>query len=283
MKALVIGGTRFFGKRLVQNLLAENIEVTLMNRGQTPDDFGMRVHRINLDRRELSATRRDLQERSWDIIYDQVCYDAIEARGACLAFKDRCSHYVFTSTVSVYDLGADIGEEAYDPRSFSSDKMLTRDENYGIAKRQAEAVFFNEMECPVTAVRFPFVLGNDDYTARLKFHAERIVEQRPIYFPNSAARISFISSEDAASFLVALSQKSIQGPINCASEVPVALSDLIAGLEVILARKAVLVSDKALGESSPYGVENDWWMNTERLKHYGFKCKKILENLESLL
>jgi len=38
-KVLVMGGTRFFGKKLVQHLLDEGNEVTIATRGRTPDPY----------------------------------------------------------------------------------------------------------------------------------------------------------------------------------------------------------------------------------------------------
>ncbi|MGC5324310.1 hypothetical protein [Brevibacillus sp. SYSU BS000544] len=48
--AIVLGGTLFFGKHLVQDLLDFGFEVTIATRGKTPDPFGDKVKRIQLDR-----------------------------------------------------------------------------------------------------------------------------------------------------------------------------------------------------------------------------------------
>src|SRR6476469_8235912 len=103
MKTLVIGGNRFFGKRLVSRLLDAGHDVTLLNRGQLDDGFGERVRRFRLDRRELREGHPALSQERWDVVYDQACYQADEAQGACRAFAGRVSRYVFTSSMSVYD------------------------------------------------------------------------------------------------------------------------------------------------------------------------------------
>ncbi|CAN7742153.1 NAD-dependent epimerase/dehydratase family protein [Paenibacillus sp. LjRoot56] len=48
MKILVLGGTAFFGRRLVRLLLGDGHDVTIATRGQTPDDFGDAVTRIKV-------------------------------------------------------------------------------------------------------------------------------------------------------------------------------------------------------------------------------------------
>lgn len=47
---LILGGTRFFGKRLVELLLEEGHKVTIATRGNTPDSFGEQVDRLQIDR-----------------------------------------------------------------------------------------------------------------------------------------------------------------------------------------------------------------------------------------
>ena len=63
MRILVIGGTRFLGYHLVRRLLEEGHAVTLFNRGETPDDFGGAVERIQGDRADRSGFRKALARR----------------------------------------------------------------------------------------------------------------------------------------------------------------------------------------------------------------------------
>ena len=53
MNILVLGGTRYFGIHLVNDLLAMGHNVTIATRGQTPDTFGDQVTRIHVDRNDL--------------------------------------------------------------------------------------------------------------------------------------------------------------------------------------------------------------------------------------
>ena len=50
MQILLIGGTRFVGYQLTWRLLAAGHQVTLLNRGHSPDPFGTRVERLIVDR-----------------------------------------------------------------------------------------------------------------------------------------------------------------------------------------------------------------------------------------
>jgi nucleoside-diphosphate-sugar epimerase len=281
MKVLVIGGNRFFGKRLVQYLLAAKHDVTLLNRGNIDDGFGDKVSRIRMDRSDISKATAELNQ-SWDIVYDQVCYDARDAKSACEVFGRNVKKYIFTSTKSVYPSKGPLTESDFDPLTYKYSTEVTRQQDYGEAKRQAETIFFKHMQSPVTAVRFPIVLGTDDYTARLKFHVERIAAGKPIYFPNLDAKIAFINSEDAARFLFFLSERDFKGPINCCSRDPLTLRSLVAQIEEETKEKAVLVS-KGEGEESPFGIETDWYMVSERAKLLGFECRPHSEWLPGLI
>ncbi len=276
MKVLVIGGNRFFGKRLVSRLVDAGVEVTVMNRGSQDlaggDGFGDRIRRIRCDRKTLKKNHPALSDENWDIIYDQVCYDAHEAKSACEAFSGRFGHYVFTSSESVYDGGAATPESLVDTTNYRFDAIADPKKDYAEAKRQCEAVFFSAFGTKLTAVRFSLVLGSDDYTERLKFHVERVAKEVPIYFPAVNSKISFIQSQDAAAFLDHLRSIGPVGAVNCCAAEPVSLRLVLDWIEQATGKRAALVEDPALGEESPYGVAADWSMSTSKLASLGFKA-----------
>lgn len=276
MKVLVIGGNRFFGKKLVQRLLNKGSSVTLLNRGSYKDGFGSEVQRIVLDRQLLSKDHPQLNQQ-WDLIYDQVCFDALEAEQACEVFRYKTKHYIFTSSQSVYNPGKDIRESAFNPDTYSIKERAQRDENYAEAKRQAESVFAQAKAFPVTMVRFPIVVGSDDYTGRLKFHVDHIADGKPMYFPNVNAKMSFVHSDDAARALEFVGEKKILGPINVCAKDPVVLHDLVKVIESVVGRQAKLVHKETDGEHSPYGIEADWYMNVNKLEAAGFTANAVRE------
>lgn len=283
MKALVLGGNRFFGKRLAQLLLQRGLDVTLLNRGQLADDFGDRVQRIKMDRRKINRETSALANQKWDIIYDHICFDAAEAKAACEAFRGKTKHYVFISSQSVYAEGASLLEEAVDPFTHPFEPSVNRDQDYGEAKRQAEAVFFQTNSFPVTAVRLPIVLGEDDYTERLKQHVKWVQEGKAIFFPAIEAKISFVQSSDAAKFLAAQADRALLGPVNCCSQEPIVLKNVMAEIERATGKTAIIKAKEGEGEPSPFGIESDWYMNTQKIRDYGFSAEPIENWLPGLI
>lgn len=265
-------------------LLKNGDRVTVLNRGHLDDGFKDRVTRIICDRDDLDKFKNSVQHKSWDIVYDQVCFDAHQAKAAVAIFSGRTKKYIFTSTVSVYPPGANIKEELFNPKTHRYDKVLLRDENYGEAKRQCEAVFFAQEAMPVIAVRFPIVMGPDDYTERLKFYVDRINSGEPVYFPNLEARMSYIHAADAAAGLFLLADTAFTGPVNMASKDPLSMRELITAIEHTVGKTAKLNS-KAVSENekSPYGVEQDWFINIECALGLGFKPQEIHEWLVAVI
>lgn len=76
---LVLGGTRFFGRRLVQNLIDDGHCVSIGTRGNIRPDFSSEVEYLTLDRRDPKSMAKVLKGRRWDVVYDQLCMDSIDA------------------------------------------------------------------------------------------------------------------------------------------------------------------------------------------------------------
>lgn len=283
MKVLVLGGNRFFGKKLVRKLIERGDRVTVLNRGSRPDDFGEHVTRIRCDRKDAKDLRLAVGSDDWDVVYDQVCYDADTAETAVKIFSGKVGHYIFTSTRSVYDYGSDMREESFDPYTFKFSKRETYDSNYGVAKRQAEWAFFQDKSFPAVAVRFPIVLGTDDYTGRLEFHIERVAAQRPIYFPNPTALTNYIHSDDAAKVLLELGAMNVRGPVNACSPDTISIEGTMKLIEDELQAHTVYANNPREGDPSPFGIEAHCYVNTDKLQKLGIKPRSLGEWLPKLI
>lgn len=288
VKVLVIGGNRFFGKKLIRKLLdnaqgADQHQITLLNRQNLDDGFGTQVQRIKCDRTDSTAMRAALADKSWDLVYDQVCFEASDARAACEIFSGKTNHYIFTSSLSVYEPGEWLKEEDFDPYSFKFSKEVNSKTNYAEAKRQCEAVFFAQESFPVAAVRFTFVVGEDDYTGRLKWHVDHVKSGKPIHFPNVDAKIPLIHSDDAADVLLKIGIAQGAGPFNASSPEPIKLAQLIQLIEQSVGKKAVLTSKPEGSNHSPYGAETNWYMSIDKLKRYGIYPREIERWLPDLI
>lgn len=284
-KVLILGGTRYFGKRLVELLLAEGRhEITVATRGMAEAEFDGNVRRIIADRTDGDSLAKLAATESWDIVYDNICFSPNEAMIAVNAFEGRVGRYVLTSTLSVYGFGSSVlREEDMDPFIYPWTAAGRGELEYGEGKRQAEAVFFQKAAFPVAAMRIPIVLGPDDYTKRLHFHVDHVKQGLPMVMPNPSAEMSFISSAETAEFLLWLGSNGLTGPVNACSEGSIALSRMMEWIEEATGKKANLVAEAEEEHHSPFGIPSSWTMDTSKAKAGGYRFSSAAEWLQKLI
>lgn len=283
-KILVLGGTRFFGKKLVQRLLNEGHDVTIATHGQAPNPFGDRVVQLKFDRSDSDAFAQAVAGRSWDIVYDNICYSPDEAKAVCEILNGHIQKLVFTSTMSTYNPSEGARTEAdFNPSAYGI-RMGTRDDfTYGEAKRQAEAVFYKYAQFPVVAVRFPIVVGEDDYTKRLLFHVQHVLNNEAMAFVNMDARMSYITSDEAAQFLHWAAQHAQPEPYNATATGTYTLAEFIELIEQATQQRAKIALGGDDKTRSPYAVGSDWYMDNAKATKAGFTFSVLSEWLPQLI
>src|SRR6266566_9336365 len=110
MKLLILGGSMFLGRYIVETALAHGHEVTLFNRGQHNPDLFPGIEKLKGNRdRELGV----LQGRRWDAVIDTCGYAPRIVRASAELLADAVQHYTFISSISVYaDLSTGLDENA---------------------------------------------------------------------------------------------------------------------------------------------------------------------------
>lgn len=271
---LVIGGNRYFGKRLIARLVTAGDHVTVLNRGSSPPLPGT-VHLV-ADRDDEAALEAALGDRTFDVVFDQVCYTPRQAAAARRVFAHRTRRYVMTSTVEVYeyeDSAQPVREAAVDPLGITVDLELPWEEgdfltsHYGEGKRQAEAVFAAAPGFPYVSVRVAHVLGGaDDFTGRVSHYADRLRESEPLAVPTPNHPATYINVDEIADFLFWTAGQDFTGPVNAASHGPLTTEDIVAAIGGGPARyRAVEV-----GEVSPFSFRRSYGMDNSRAEQLGF-------------
>ncbi len=284
---LILGGTQFFGKRLVHKLLENGVVVTVATRGRTRDDFGDGVERLVIDREKKESMTRAFEGRQWDAVYDQSCFSPLEAQTAYEALEGKIGHYIFTSTMAVYEFGKERKETDFNPLSFEP-TFKDRKEYGGMtgyreAKRGAEAYLFQNAKVPVAAVRPALVIGTDDYTERFLFHVDKVKREESIGAKNDNVSFSFTSSEDAAGFLLHIGKEKLTGAYNIAFEDNLSLRELIGKIESAADKTAVITEEVSKENASPYGLPGDWTLDVTKAQMTGYSFGDMNEYVESLI
>ena len=286
-KVLVLGGTQYFGKKLVQKLIENGDEVTVATRGSKSDPFGQNVKRLVIDRENKETMEAAFEDKEWDLVYDQSCFSPMEARDTAEALKGKVGRYIFTSTQAVYEFGTLHKEGNFNaytyPVTYKSRKDYPGYEGYKEAKRASEAVFHQLGYFDVVSVRFPIVVSEDDYTERLKFHVDKILASQPIGIPNPELRYSFIHADEAASFLLDIGNSAFKGPINPGSAGDISLGELVDKIASLSNKEAILEHSTNTGNPSPYALPGSWSIDTSLAAGLGFEFTDLDQLLDQLI
>ncbi|SES96162.1 NAD-dependent epimerase/dehydratase family protein [Paenibacillus sp. NFR01] len=282
---LILGGTRFFGKRLVERLLEDQeTQVTILTRGQAADEFGDRVKRLQADRADSAALAEAVQGKQWDVVYDNICYSPDEARAAADLFAGKAGRYILTSSLSVYDPQPEpLAEADFDPYTYPLSFGARESVSYQEGKRLAEAILLTQTAFPAAAVRFPIVLGTDDYTRRLHFHIEHVQQGQPLGVPNPDALICFIRSDEAAEFLYRLGYSTLTGPVNACSDGTISIGEIITLIEAGTGQTANIQTSAADKDMSPFGIGESWFMDTKKAREAGLPFLALSDWLPELI
>ena len=296
---LVIGGTRYFGKLLVQRLLQAGHQVTIATRGHASDPFGARIGRIRVDRRNESAMRAAFAAiDGYDVIYDQLCYSPLDAAIAVRVFAGKCRRYIVASSIEVYRglLGAThapfaetdlpILAQPIDTRYAWHDPKLAF-QCYVAGKLQAEAYLYRDASLPLVTVRIGHVLsGPEDFTGRLAHYVDLVRQFAPLRYANAAAATSFMSAQVITDFLVWTGAQSFTGPVNAACDGALSAFDLYQRVGMLLGadvRALPVTQPTRAGELSPFDYPAPLMMDTGRAAQLGYRFGHSDEWLDHLI
>lgn len=290
---LVIGGTRFFGKLLVQRLLRAGHRVTIATRGYAPDPFGARIERIRVDRRNEHAMRNAFRDAQYDVVFDQMCYSPLDAAISTRVFAGKVGRYVMTSTIDAYrgvpatgralredDLA--VQAQRIDAAYPWHDPKLAVD-SYVAGKVQAEAYLARDGSLPAVTVRLAHVLGGpEDFTGRLAHYVDLVRQRGTLHYANAAAKVSFMEAAGAADFLAWAGSRDFLGPINAAAEEPLSAFDLHARVARVLDEPARSVKGAQAG-GSPFDFAQPLVLDTTRARALGYRFGQTDEWLDDTI
>ena len=290
---LVIGGTRFFGKLLVQRLVRAGHHVTIASRAYAPDPFGERITRVRVDRRNEQAMQAAFGGKRFDIVYDQMCHSPLDAAISSRVFKGHVSRYIMTSTVDVYR-ALEPQSQAFDEESLHVDAQpidsghpwhdpARAGASQVAGKVQAEAYLYRAGGMPVVTVRMAHVLGGvDDYTGRLAHYVDQVRLGAVLPYTSARARTSFIEAREAADFLVWAGAQEFTGPVNAGADGALSAYELHGRVAAALQAPA-RTRKVATGAASPFDLLTSLVLDTSRAKSLGYRFSHVDDWIDSAI
>ena len=176
MRILILGGGRFQGRRVAEMLRDQGHDIVVMNHsGAVP---GVRF--VDGDRHDLSVIGRLLHE-DYDVVVDNLAYQASDITDLLPLVAGRVGHYVFVSSFVVYLPPQ--GHRAV--REDDADLASQAGSAYDVGKRQCEETLQSAGgTVPWTALRFANIGGPGDPSNRRGFFLDRVRDGHGVLLPS---------------------------------------------------------------------------------------------------
>lgn len=211
MRVLVIGGSGFLGRAVVEEALARGHEVTTFNRGRSGIDVpGAEVMRG--DREVRADLDRLVEGRSWDLVVDTSGYVPRVVGESARALSGHAGTYAFVSTISA--LAGFPGKPAADDAEIwpCEPDAGPDDGNYGVLKAGCERAVEQGFTGNVLIVQPGIILGPYEDVARLPWWLTRIAQGGQVLAPGDPdAPLQFVDARDLGIFTLDQAERGTTG------------------------------------------------------------------------
>ena len=202
MDLLILGGTRFLGRHMVEAALGRGHRVTLFNRGRSNPGLFPDVEEL---RGERGGDLSPLRGRRWDAAIDTSGYLPREVRRSAELLADSVGHYTFVSSISAYEdfgrIGIDEGAPVLEPPDPEPEGLDW--ELYGGLKVGCERAAEAAMPGRTLVVRPGMIVGPHDYTDRFPYWRRRVAEGGEVLAPGDPEQpVQLIDARDLAGWML---------------------------------------------------------------------------------
>jgi 2'-hydroxyisoflavone reductase len=216
MNILIIGGTRFLGRHLVEAAHARGHHVTLFNRGKSNPDLFPQMETI-LGDREHDIDK--LSGRAWDAVIDTCGYVPRIVRLSASSLREAGSvgRYVFISSISAYASLSKVGVNESDPLGTIEDETVEQitDVTYGPLKVLCEKAVQEVYGERALIIRPGLIVGPNDPTDRFTYWPVRVARGGDVLAPDGPAVLTqIIDVRDLSDFTIKLIEENVDGVFN---------------------------------------------------------------------
>lgn len=214
-RLLVLGGTRFVGRAVVEEALARGWAVTTVSRGLSGPP-GPQVDARVADRRtpELAAV---LGDDEWDLVVDTWSLEPVAVRDSARLLSGRVGHYGYVSSRSVYAWPLPAGADESAPL-VDADPSSSGSGDYAADKRGGELAVLDEFDGPSLLARAGLVLGPYEDVGRLPWWLRRICAGGRVPAPGPFERpLQYVDARDLARWMLTAGAGRLAGPYNAVS------------------------------------------------------------------
>ena len=217
MKILVMGGTRFVGKSLVQKLILQNHDIDIFTRGNNPNPRGSNL--IKGDRNNLEDILK-LKNKKYDIVFDISGRELSQTKILIENINENFDRYVYVSSAGVYQDSQELPINEKDP--------IDKDSRH-IGKYESEKWLIDN-KIPFTSFRPTYIYGPGNYNKIENWFFERIVSLKKVPIPFDGSLITQLGhvSDLTDAMIKCLSQIKTKNNIyNCSGEKGITIKGLV--------------------------------------------------------
>ncbi|GJM20515.1 MAG: hypothetical protein DHS20C15_04300 [Planctomycetota bacterium] len=214
MRVLILGGTVFLGRHLVEAAQRRGHELTLFNRGRSNADLFPEVETLHGDREAGADGLAALQGRQWDAVIDTCGYLPGVVASSARALADAAPAYAFVSSISVLaDTSTPKQTEAAPlaqlPDGAAPDEFTLP--HYGALKALCEAEVRAIYGEAALIVRPGLIVGPHDPTDRFTYWPRRVAQGGEVLAPPAEQRVQFIDARDLADWILRVLEARVGG------------------------------------------------------------------------
>jgi len=212
VRLLVLGGTVFLGRHVVEAALARGDDVTLFNRGRSAPALYPEAETV-LGDREHDLAR--LAGRRFDVVVDTSGYLPRLVGASARLLAANVERYVFVSSCSVYASAAEPNDEDAPLAALCDPASEDVGREYGALKALCEREV--EAAAPGRAlnVRAGLIVGPHDPTNRFTYWVTRLARGGDVLAPEPRDQpLQLIDARDLAAWMLVAAQEGASGPVN---------------------------------------------------------------------
>ncbi|MFK7969061.1 MAG: NAD-dependent epimerase/dehydratase family protein [Bacteroidia bacterium] len=281
-KILILGGTQFIGRTLVEQLLEDaRYEVTLFNRQKTAAALFPQCKAIKGDR--LTDDIRQIGREDWDYVIDCSCYFPAGLQAVLDNLTSKPTQYIFISTCSVY--------ESSNPKTLKTEDATVLEctaeqatdpgpSTYGNRKIACEHIL-QASGISYTILRPALVFGPYDHTDRLYYWLFQVQNKSTLLMPDNGERqFSITYVKDLVAIILESLTKADSGVFNVISKSQTSIGDIVANAEKLLNRSPnhQSISPALLSENNiAQWTDMPLWIDGD---HFTYENSKLLQSFD---
>jgi 2'-hydroxyisoflavone reductase len=276
MKLLIIGGTHFLGRHLVETALERGHEVTLFNRGQSYPHLFPHVEQLHGNRDGDLAI---LQNRRWDVVIDTCGYVPRLVRASAEALAHAVERYIFISSISVYADFSKAGIDENSPVATLQDQSTETitEQTYGALKALCEQAAESAMPGRVLIIRPGLIVGPHDPTDRFTYWPYRVAQGGQMLASGEPGDpTQFIDVRDLAAWILHMAERRKTGIYNATGpDYPLPFGKFLEECKTVTGSDAqfIWVSDKFLTDRD---IDLPLWVPDSYAGMRAVNCSKAI-------